>query len=283
MLPEDVRRALGEISGGTPLALDHEVRFGAAFGASFGETHVVRAAGVWRLFTRVSFMDPFREVALSQTIAPRLVTEGFRQKLTFALADGGEGVLDVGILDQERAGTLARDWLRAPDAAPDEPAPVSAPRPRPLFAEPAAMPAFAPPPPAPPLAAASPEPPASARSRENVGLRQKLVDTLAVRTASASEASAPSDPRESRARRVPSAPSESPEPSWAGPPPGPREPPAYVPSIPLRYRGREREEPYVPIEKRAPATLFEPWHLALLVLAALVLTFMVIARLRGHR
>ncbi len=251
MLPEEIRRALGDV------ALDAtEVRFGAALGASFGETHVVRAGGQWRLFTRVSFMDPFREVALSQTVAPRVVTEGFRQKLSFALAEGGEGVLDVGILDQERAGTLARDWLRAPDAAPEEPAPVSAPRPRPLFAEPAAM-SLA------PLQPLQPPPPASPpTSSEVAGLRQKLVDGLAARV------EAPSPPA---------------EPSWAEQvPERPRDAPEYLPSIPQRYRGPPRE-PYVPIEKKPAGPLFEPWQLVLLALATLALTFMVISRLRGHR
>jgi hypothetical protein len=63
----------------------------------------------------------------------------------------------------------------------------------------------------------------------------------------------------------------------------PRERPSYLPSIPLRNRGRAREEPFVPIEKKPPAPLFEPWQLWLLVGAALVLAFMVISRMRGHR
>ncbi len=159
LLPEDVRRALGEA------AISTQVRFAAALGASFGETHVVRAGGAWRLFTRGSFLDPFREVALAQKKAPRVEAQSYRERLVFALADGREESLDVGVLDHDRAVALVRDWLAAPGAPVDE-RPVSAPVSKRLSPE-----------------VAVPAPSYSAPEVRQA--RQRLVDDLAARDATA--------------------------------------------------------------------------------------------------
>jgi hypothetical protein len=236
-------------------ALEGHERFGAGLGAAFGETHVARVGGRWRLFTRGSLVDPLREIEVSQGVAPRIEAAGFRERLVFTLAAGGEDGLEIGFLDREGAQALARDWLAPAAPSPAAPAePLAAAEPRAVTPEPV-------------IAVGAPADLAAAR--------QGLVDALADRAAA------------SRSRLISAARARAAEPARTA-----RARSDETPAFRAVSRATPRSRPVAPPAPlaraprppaRAPEPLFQRWHLVVIALAAIAFVALLVSGLRGGR
>lgn len=109
----------------------------------FGETHLVVHEKRLSILTRGSLLQPLSVIDVSETVAPRLLKEGFEPALIITTKDGKEHTLPVLLQEQEAQALLSALSGESPSAAaaPQAPPAISAPLLSPM------MPLSSPPPP----------------------------------------------------------------------------------------------------------------------------------------